>query len=214
LKILVSGARERLGRTTLALNLSLGFSRLGREVFLLDLDPEHPEGHLSGLELEKAGVGYIQAPGAYKRLLSQNLPVAEIIIIDPGRLFNFSSYTGRIDLPLIVSRPQFYSLTESYGFAKMLAVALGQAEVFLVLNRVRRKREAMERLEPLFQVSERYFSGRLKLLGLVSEISGKKNSGFPLISFSGERFTREILELVKRIEEKIWIPDLKNKEVK
>ena len=218
LKILVSGARRELGKTTLALNLALGFSQLGYRAFLLDIDPSHSENHLEALELEGAGVEYIQSPGDYNKLLNQSRFGAQVIIIDPGRLVNFSKPgLVQIDIPIIVSTSQLYSLTESYAFAKMLAVSLGLVEVFLVVNRVRGKVEALERLKPLFQVSERFFSGRLNFLGLVSEVGRKrKRKGFPLLSSDcGERFNREVFEILKKIQKEVWGGDsFLKKEVK
>ena len=203
-RLMLTGARRGLGKTTISVNLALNYAQMGLKVLLIEeahsgiSEPAYQE------RLKEFGIRYFHFSPDSKSAFNLEGGEAEVILFDSWLSPSFSRWENlrQFQVLLIVSLPGFYSLIESYALMKLLYLNLSDCQLALAINRVRQKEDFFGSIKILKELSEKYMARDFVWLGTIPEYQWDKqtNKNLPLfIKSPANKFSKRISGLGREL---------------
>ncbi len=172
---------------------------MGIHPLLLDLDPAHQIPLASLIKVKNLNVDCERIFPFKEKIFTENFAPYQVVIFDMGEMVKFnSSQISNVDIVALVTIPEIYSLVETYVLCKLISINSGHNHLALIANRIREKKTAQEGLEILFRVAEKFFPGKISLLGFVPELSSSTKNQ-PLVFYDKKDFSSAIDEITKNL---------------
>ena len=191
--ISIASGKGGVGKTNIAINLSIALQQLGQNVLLIDADlglgnvnvilgnmPEYNLYHvikgvkkLHEVVLETDyGIRYIAGASGFSSLANlSGRALTDIIIVDTGAgisdtvlYFLLSS-----DESIVVTTPELTAILDAYGVIKSIAPEDANADIKILVNRVTKASEGKEVGDKIIMTSKKYLDMDVKYLGHVFE---------------------------------------------